>query len=61
VTVWGTRKASREFPYVDDAAEGILLPAEHYNNGDAVNLGRGKEITMHNLVEMIARLDLMER
>lgn len=55
VTVWGTGKASREFLYVDDAAEGILLAAESYNKGDPVNLGTGREITIRDLVEKIAR------
>ena len=56
VVVWGTGKASREFLYVEDAAEGILLAAEKYNKPDPVNLGTGKEITMKELVHLIAEL-----
>jgi len=56
VVVWGTGKASREFLYVEDAAEGILLAAEKYNKPDPVNLGIGKEITIKELVELIAEL-----
>jgi GDP-L-fucose synthase len=54
--VWGTGAASREFLYVDDAAEGIVLAAERYNGPDPVNLGVGREITIRELVETIARL-----
>jgi GDP-L-fucose synthase len=56
VEVWGTGAASREFLYVDDAAEGIVLAAERYNGRDPVNLGVGAEITIRQLVELIARL-----
>jgi GDP-L-fucose synthase len=56
VVVWGTGKASREFLYVEDAAEGILTAAEKYNKSDPVNLGTGKEITISNLVDLIAQL-----
>ncbi len=56
VTVWGTGRPTREFLYVDDAAEGILLAAERYNKPDPVNLGAGFEISIHDLVHMIARL-----
>jgi len=56
VLVWGTGKASREFLYVEDAAEGILLAAEKYNKPDPVNLGTGKEITIKELVDLIAEL-----
>jgi GDP-L-fucose synthase len=56
VVVWGTGKASREFLYVEDAAEGILLATEKYNKSDPINLGAGKEITITELVELIARL-----
>lgn len=56
VVVWGTGKASREFLYVEDAAEGILLATEHYNKPDPVNLGTGREITIRQLVELIAKL-----
>jgi GDP-L-fucose synthase len=56
IDVWGTGSASREFLYVDDAAEGIVLGAERYDGADPVNLGVGREITIHHLVELIARL-----
>lgn len=56
VVVWGTGKASREFLYVEDAAEGILLATEKYNKPDPINLGADKEITITELVELIARL-----
>ena len=54
--VWGTGSASREFLYVDDAAQGIVLAAEHYDGDEPVNLGVGREITIRELVELIARL-----
>lgn len=56
VEVWGTGNATREFLYVEDAAEGVLLAAEHYNGAEPVNLGCGKEISILNLAEMIADL-----
>jgi len=56
VIVWGTGKASREFLYVSDAAEGIALAAERYNESDPVNLGSGMEITIKDLVNLIAEL-----
>ena len=55
VDVWGTGRASREFLYVDDAAEGIVLAAERYDDPEPVNLGTGQEITIRELVELIAR------
>ncbi len=55
VDVWGTGTASREFLYVDDAAEGIVLATERYNKPDPVNLGAGREISIRNLVEMIQK------
>jgi GDP-L-fucose synthase len=56
IDVWGTGAASREFLYVDDAAEGIVLGTERYDGADPVNLGVGREITIRDLVELIARL-----
>ena len=53
---WGTGKVSREFLYVDDAAEGILRAAEAMDEPTPVNLGTGMEITIKDLVELIARL-----
>jgi GDP-L-fucose synthase len=56
ITVWGTGKPTREFLYVEDAAEGILLAAEKYNKPDPVNLGAGFEISIKDLVRLIAEL-----
>jgi len=56
VEVWGTGKASREFLYTEDAADGILLAAEKYNKPDPVNIGTGNEITVKELVSLIAEL-----
>jgi len=56
IEVWGDGSPTREFLYVEDAAEGILLAAEHYNDSQPVNLGSGKEISIKALVAMIARL-----
>lgn len=56
IEVWGTGNASREFLYVDDAAEGIVLGAERYDQPEPVNLGVGHEITIRDLAELIARL-----
>ena len=56
IDVWGTGAASREFLYVDDAAQAIVLAAERYDDGDPVSLGVGAEITIRDLVELIARL-----
>jgi len=56
ISVWGTGKASREFLYVEDAAEGIILATEKYNKSEPINLGAGFEITIKDLVEKIAKL-----
>jgi GDP-L-fucose synthase len=56
IDVWGTGGASREFLYVEDAAEGIVLATERYDGADPVNLGVGREITIRELVEVIAGL-----
>jgi nucleoside-diphosphate-sugar epimerase len=56
IEVWGTGAASREFLYVDDAAEGIVLATERYDGADPVNLGVGREITIRDLVELIVQL-----
>lgn len=56
VVVWGTGKASREFLYVEDAAEGIILATEKYNKSDPVNLGAGFEIKILDLVKLIKNL-----
>jgi GDP-L-fucose synthase len=54
IVAWGTGNASREFLYVEDAAEGIILGAELYNQERPVNLGSGKEVTIRNLASLIA-------
>lgn len=56
VEVWGTGKASREFLYVEDAAEGILLATKKYNKPNPVNIGAGFEIKIKDLVNLIADL-----
>ena len=56
IDVWGTGKASREFLYVEDAAEGIALATERYDGSEPVNLGAGKEITIKDLIETICRI-----
>jgi GDP-L-fucose synthase len=56
VEVWGTGSATREFLYVDDAAEGIVLAAELLDTPDPVNLGANREISIRETVETIARL-----
>jgi GDP-L-fucose synthase len=54
VEVWGTGAATREFLYVDDAAEGIALAAEHYDGADPVNLGADHELPIRELVDLVA-------
>jgi len=56
VQLWGTGKASREFLYVDDAAEGIILATEKYDKSEPVNIGSGMEITIKDLIQTIMRL-----
>lgn len=56
LVVWGTGTASREFLYVEDCAEGILLAAEYYNKEEPINLGAGREITIRELVNLIVEL-----
>jgi GDP-L-fucose synthase len=56
ITVWGSGRPTREFLYVEDAAEGILLATEKYSKPDPVNLGAGFEISIKDLVGLIARL-----
>ena len=55
LTVWGTGKPTREFLYVEDAAEGILLASEKYNKPEPVNLSAGFEISIDELVKLVAR------
>jgi len=56
IICWGTGQVSREFIYAADAAEGILLAAEHYNGPEPVNIGAGFEIKIKELAERIAKL-----
>jgi GDP-L-fucose synthase len=56
IDCWGTGNVSREFIYVADAAEGILLATEHYNGPEPVNIGVGFEITIKELAEKIVEL-----
>jgi GDP-L-fucose synthase len=54
--VWGTGSATREFLYVDDAARGIVLAAERYDKAEPVNLGSSTEISIRDLVTLIAKV-----
>ncbi len=56
IEVWGSGTASREFLYVDDAAEGIVTAAEHYDGELPVNLGAAQEVTIAELAEIIAEI-----
>jgi GDP-L-fucose synthase len=56
VEIWGTGNATREFFYVEDAAEAIALATEQYNNSEPVNIGAGFEISIKDLVDLIVRL-----
>jgi GDP-L-fucose synthase len=56
IVVWGTGKATREFFYVEDAAEAIICAMEKYNKGDPVNIGAGFEISIRDLVDLIVEL-----
>lgn len=56
IMVWGTGKATREFFYVEDATEAIILATERYNKSDPVNIGAGFEISIKELVELIVEL-----
>ena len=56
IVVWGTGQVSREFIYVEDAAEGIVLATEKYNQPEPVNIGAGFEIIIKDLVELIVKL-----
>ncbi len=56
IEVWGTGRATREFFYVEDAAEAISLATELYNKSDPVNIGAGFEISIRELAELIAQI-----
>jgi len=55
ITVWGTGSATREFLFVDDAADGILLATEGYASSEPINLGSGGEISIKDLAGLIAK------
>jgi len=56
IVAWGTGKPTREFLYVDDAARGIVMAAKRYDKAEPVNLGSHYEISIKDLVSLIARL-----
>jgi len=56
IDAWGTGSATREFLYIDDAAEAIVLATERYDSPEPVNIGSGMEISIKDLVELIVRL-----
>ncbi|MEK9173304.1 MAG: GDP-L-fucose synthase [Patescibacteria group bacterium] len=56
IEVWGTGTPTREFLYVEEAAEGIILAAEKYDKPDPVNLGAGTEISIRALVDLVCRI-----
>ncbi len=60
VEAWGTGRASREFLYVDDCADGVVRAAAAYNESEPVNLGTGSEITISELMHLICRLTRFE-
>jgi GDP-L-fucose synthase len=56
IVVWGDGSATREFCFVDDAAEAVLLATERYNSSEPVNIGAGFEVSIKDLVTLIAKL-----
>ena len=60
ITAWGTGAVSREFLYVEDCAEGLVLALEKYESPEPMNLGSGREITIKVLTELVARLSRFE-
>lgn len=56
IEIWGSGSATREFLYVEDAAEGIVAAAEHYDSDEPVNLGADRELAISELVELITEL-----
>ena len=56
IDVWGSGQASREFLYVEDCADALILAAARYDEGEPVNIGTGTEITIANLIDLIRRL-----
>ena len=60
ITAWGTGSASREFLYVEDCAEGLVTAMERYDSPEPMNLGSGREITIKELTQLVARLSRFE-
>lgn len=56
ISVWGTGNVTREFLYIEDAAEGLVRAAEHYDKPDPVNLGSGNEISIRDLAVLLCKL-----
>jgi GDP-L-fucose synthase len=56
VVLWGDGSPTREFLYVEDCAEGIVLASQRYDGGEPVNLGTGEEISIRELAELVAEL-----
>jgi GDP-L-fucose synthase len=56
IPAWGTGSASREFLYVEDCAEGIIAAMERYDKPDPINLGSGREISIRDLLTLVAKL-----
>lgn len=56
IELWGSGSVTREFLYVDDAAEGIILASELYNESSPINIGTGEEISINELAVLIAKL-----
>ncbi len=56
VVLWGDGSPTREFLFVEDCAEGIVLAAERYDGADPVNLGSGEEIPIRELAELVAEV-----
>ena len=56
IDVWGTGNATRDFLYVEDAAGGIILAAERYESAEPVNIGSGREVSIRDVVELLAKL-----
>jgi GDP-L-fucose synthase len=56
ITAWGTGSASREFFYVEDCAEALVLAMEKYDSPEPMNLGSGQEITIRDLTTLVAKL-----
>jgi GDP-L-fucose synthase len=56
IVVWGDGRPTREFLYVDDCVEALWLAAQRYDGAEPVNIGSGNEITIHDLVELVADL-----